>query len=616
MATSFPSGTGDDGEGGGFGTGDEYEVFFTPIPQPPRSPSNTPVKKPRPQDGRYTTGGGGVSTSTTLDGTKKLVGVDPFGNPIYEYTPFPVPRRYYDLNPGWNTRAYIPEPIGPTMYLSYKSGGAVGAIVGLTRTPEVKAGYDDIILGYVTLKGVAHIISNGELIHTLPEATAEPDPGAYNPYVDSLTIKKTINKVEFFLTSVDGQEGEVKVAEATMGDEITYIATALYLGGDSVSNEVLEYPDVVYSELPALRGGIFESSTATLVMGEFPALTGTITEQDSIVVAGSLPALSGLIAPYTYSYVSSELPALTGEVLAYSDYGMTPEFNYTFSEVPPLFGAIFVNDMTYATVDATSPALGGFISDSQGAVVRGSLPALWGGIAEAEFPNRLNVVSFVYSSARMIARPTVYFVFNSRMEAVATLSATQISHMLLESEVDANGSATFTEVVYALLSSVMSAGDVAALQRDGMTVWALNMDVMGSTRYEGFDFNSFMTLDGKTYGVNSTGIHLLEGKTDGAETITASVDFGSLNFGTNNRKAVPYVYIGMSSNGKTVLKVESDGRTYYYTARDSTALMKTHRFELGRGLRSNFYGFTLQSDGDAFDLHNIEFQPIELKRSL
>jgi hypothetical protein len=162
----------------------------------------------------------------------------------------------------------------------------------------------------------------------------------------------------------------------------------------------------------------------------------------------------------------------------------------------------------------------------------------------------------------------------------------------------------------------MSAGDVASLQRDGMSVWALHMDSMGSTRYENYDFNSFMTLDGKTYGVNAAGIHLLEGDTDGASTITASVDFGSLNFGNNSRKAMPYVYIGMASSGKTVLKVESDGQTYYYTARDATELMKTHRFELGRGLRSNFYGFTLQSDGRAFDLHNIEFFPLELKRRL
>jgi hypothetical protein len=142
------------------------------------------------------------------------------------------------------------------------------------------------------------------------------------------------------------------------------------------------------------------------------------------------------------------------------------------------------------------------------------------------------------------------------------------------------------------------------------------MDAMGSTRYENFDFNSFMTIDGETYGVNSTGIHRLGGSRDDGAMIPASVDFGSLNFGTNSRKALPYVYVGMSSSGKTVLKVEADGATYHYTARDSTELMKAHRFEPGRGLRASFYGLTLMTDGEAFDLHNIDFQPVELKRSL
>jgi hypothetical protein len=72
----------------------------------------------------------------------------------------------------------------------------------------------------------------------------------------------------------------------------------------------------------------------------------------------------------------------------------------------------------------------------------------------------------------------------------------------------------------------------------------------------------------------------------------------------------------MASGGETILKVESDGKTYFYAVRDSTEGMKTHRFELGRGLRSTFYGLTLISEGPAFDLHNIEFHPVELTRRL
>jgi hypothetical protein len=601
--------------GESFGSPQDTEEFFT-IDFPEPSPTGTPQKNPG-EAPYYSDGSTGSSNAGTANlGTFHIIGYDPYGNPLYAFTPAPVARTYYDLNPGWNTRAEVPEPVGPTMYLSYKAGAAVGAIVGLTAAPATRAGYEDIILGWMTLKGVAYIVARGEILFSVPTATTLPDPGKYNRDVDALTMRKTMDRVEFFLTSATGQGGEVKIAEATMTEEVTYVTAALYLGGDVISDEILEYPNVLAGAFPALFGGFYESSTASYLMGEMPALTGDLHEDDNSVMSSTLPMLAGFFGDNANSYMTGNLPAMTGDFSSFVDAEIGPDFNYTFSDIPALVGAFMVRDVTFGTLTATSPALGGFFSDSQGGSLRGTLPALRGGFAEAEFPDRLMVVSRAYTASRSIMRPTAYLVFNSTMEVVATLDADEVARMLLESSVTADSSADFTAIVYALLSSVMTAGDIASLQRDGMSVWALHMDSMGSTRYENFDFNSFMTLDGKTYGVNATGIHLLEGDTDGADTITASVDFGSLNFGNNSRKAMPYVYIGMASSGKTVLKVESDGQTYYYTARDATTLMKTHRFELGRGLRSNFYGFTLQSDGRAFDLHNIEFFPLELKRRL
>ena len=502
------------------------------------------------------------------------------------------------------------------MYLSYKSGAAVGAIVGLTDRPETTLGYEDIILGWMTLRGVAYIVARGVVLFEVPVATVEPEPGAYNRDIDALTIKKTVNRVEFFLTSVDGQGGETKIGEAFMSEPVTYVTAALYLGGDTINSEILEYPDVVAGEFPALTGGIYESASATYVMGEFPALTGSVFESDYNVISASLPALGGFIGENANAFIRSEIPALTGSVTSYSDAAIAPDFNYTFANLPSLVGAMMVRDVTFATIGGSLPALSGFAADQNISVIRGSLPALRGGMFESEFPDRFTFVSFAYIGARMTARPTAYLVLNSRAQVVAAFTLDEIQHMLLESEATTGSTATMAEIIYQLLMSTMSAGDVASLQRDGMSVWALHMDAGGSTRYEGYDFNSFMTIDGKTYGVNSTGIHRLEGATDDGARIPATVDFGDMSFGSNNRKSLPYVYVGMSSTGKTVLRVNSDGQTYYYTARDSTEQMKAHRFEPGRGLRSTFYGLSLTSDGEAFDLHNIDFQPVELKRSL
>jgi len=81
----------------------------------------------------------------------------------------------------------------------------------------------------------------------------------------------------------------------------------------------------------------------------------------------------------------------------------------------------------------------------------------------------------------------------------------------------------------------------------------------------------------------------------------------------------------MASDGQTILKVtatvsNASGRpveqSYFYTVRDNTKTMKTHRFEPGRGLRSTFYGVSLISENSSFDLHNIEFVPVSINRRL
>lgn len=609
------AGIGSTGEGSLFGSDQESaEFFFTPIPDV--DPTRSPGKTPREEEGRYTPGSGSSSSGTLIAGDRTFVGLDAFGNPIYTFTPERVARAYYDLNPGWNTRASIPEPIGPTMYLSYQSGMAVGAIVGLTDQPETTAGYEDIILGWMTLKGVAYILSHGQVLLEVPVATTLPDPGKYNRDVDALVMKKTLNKVEFFLASPTGQSGETKISEAFMTEEVTYVSAALYLGGDSINNEILEYPDVVAAEIPAVRLGFYESGSESYLTSTIPAITASFYEEDYSVLAAEISAVGAFFGDFDSAFFNAELAPITCSFNSTLDADIGPDFNYFFTDIPPVATAFIGRDMTFGTLQAVAPAVTGFFADQNASVLRATIPAVRCGFYEAEFPDRFTFVSFAYMAARMASRPTAYLVLNSSAQVVAAFTLTEIQHMLLDSEIEAGNTSTLTAIIYQLLTSTMSAGDVAALQRDGMSVWSLNMDVMGSTRYEGFDFNSFMTIDGQTYGVNATGIHKIEGTTDDGAAINQTVDFGSLSFGTNARKALPYVYVGMASDGKTVLKVESDGSTYYYTARDATELMKTHRFELGRGLRSTFYNISLTSEGELFDLHNIDFQPVELKRSL
>ena len=100
---------GEQGEDGGFG--DDGQPFFTPVSPPPGDPTKPPSKETKE---RYDPPSGGGSSGGSSSGpTGRLTYID--GSWVFVFDP--IPKKEYLLNPCWNTRASIPEPIGPTMYL-------------------------------------------------------------------------------------------------------------------------------------------------------------------------------------------------------------------------------------------------------------------------------------------------------------------------------------------------------------------------------------------------------------------------------------------------------------------------------------------------------------------
>lgn len=157
----------------------------------------------------------------------------------------------------------------------------------------------------------------------------------------------------------------------------------------------------------------------------------------------------------------------------------------------------------------------------------------------------------------------------------------------------------------------------AALDAVGR-VWVVNMDSAASTQYENYGFNSFFVRDGESYGVADDGVYRLSGNTDLLEPITAQINTGSTRFGSSKDKVLPAVYINASSDGKLILKVETENDSaYYYEARSSSTTLDNHRVDTGRGLKSNNWTFTLMNqDGDDFELAHLEFVPLQGTRRI
>jgi hypothetical protein len=152
---------------------------------------------------------------------------------------------------------------------------------------------------------------------------------------------------------------------------------------------------------------------------------------------------------------------------------------------------------------------------------------------------------------------------------------------------------------------------------DGGVIWVVNLDTGASSQYEQYNFNSFLSLDGVDYGVASDGIYKLEGDDDNGEEIKAVAVLPKSDFGDSRIKHVPHFYAGIASTGQMILKVEADGKTYYYDAKGSSETLKNQRFDIGKGLDGTYWQLTLLNrDGCDFDLDSIEWTPAARQRRI
>jgi len=146
--------------------------------------------------------------------------------------------------------------------------------------------------------------------------------------------------------------------------------------------------------------------------------------------------------------------------------------------------------------------------------------------------------------------------------------------------------------------------------------WVMNAITNANSAYENFGFNSYAMIGGEYYGAKEDGIYKLNGADDDGTPITASIDFGNLNFGTSLLKGCTNVYVGGSSDNSLYLKITANGEDYIYRSRSYDETRAVQRFDTGRGLRANYLRFELLSDGADFDMSSIEFLAVPLSRRI
>lgn len=566
-------------------------------------------------DGRWTwvlPGGGGIAVPTD----RWVCRDEPVLN-HYSAQPYIPPRPPVPATPsqtiqefqlGWNARARSIKVLsGPGRADFTIPADVVGAIVGFASEP-LQSGFGDMLWAFKVGNGTLSIVERGIEVENLGAAVGN----------QVLSIERTQGQIVYRVS-------DSEVRTVPNGNLPLFLSAALYSGGDSVLNAslvdfeaegsgaiVLAAPDALGADDVGYAQGVAVLAPPEASGYDIPSATGAIS-------LAPPEAIGSDAAGYAQGSVYLLPLEATGE--GYEDAPPPFAIGSVFMLPPTAIGSGTTGTVGSAALDMLPPvAIGADASGyAQGTAVLAA-PSAYGENFLA--PDRAVIASTMVMDGEASAQGLLFAVINSSFGIEGLLEVQVVRRGEIAAEIGIGDTLVTQQILQAIIASVMEAR-ASALDpnaADDLSVWALNLDMAdtgGTTRYTHFDFNSFARVGTSYYGAKADGIYLLAGRDDADEDVHAEVNFGNLNFGMLERKALPHVYAGVASDGRLLLKVVAEGQTYVYPVRGSSSELKTQRFDLGKGLRANYYELILQNDGGSlFDLSEIEFTPLKLSRRL
>lgn len=206
------------------------------------------------------------------------------------------------------------------------------------------------------------------------------------------------------------------------------------------------------------------------------------------------------------------------------------------------------------------------------------------------------------------------------MDAVTmadALTASKFAQFVFNETMGVQSALALNSVQTMHLSDTITGGVLLRAGEEEFYGWFINPNLAASTAIDGMNFLSMARHQGKFYGLKADGLYRMGSAKDAGANIDAFVSFPKTDFGTPQMKRIPYAYFGMASDGTMLLRVLADGQEYTYKARNPSSELVEQRFDLGRGLKSNYFQFELMNqDGESFDLDTAKFMPIVLERKI
>lgn len=560
----------------------------------------------------------------------------------------------YDMHLGWNAGAHSAQVLEPgqNYEVKFTIGQSVGAVVGLARASLVagltrRSGYAHIETGVAVGDGKARLIRNGEFARNasgqIIEILGSVDVETFSLYPSLSTgVCEWYHDATGLFATALLDEGERYVLDAVLfaGDDFVdapvigpYEVNAGHLEGASklrplsVTARMTPLVDIALQLRPmSLRAGNAYSD-AVLAL---PALQVIATMGGVSTASLAMQPMRAALGNMAQGYADLRLAPMECEAEGGSAW--TPTYSIgALAMHPPVLGAVLLSGGVM-TADLQLQPLWARLSERvHGEAVLGlEAMQVMGQIVTGTGP--VDMVERMLPINNVTAQLYVTVVMAERLRGKdsAGLQVLAVASML--EQLEAGDSASVTQRALAfLLEQIGAMGPTRALtfrvDGDGWTLvddsegWAVNTETGASSRYQGYGYDSFATVNGRHLGVRANGIYLLEGDSDVGQPIHAGVHLGLQDFGTSQLKHLSNVYLGVSATGGLFIKVGvGEGETkqeYTYAARRVDPQLKTQRFDLGRGLRSNYFSFELvNDDGAGFELEKIEFVAVASDRRI
>ena len=148
---------------------------------------------------------------------------------------------------------------------------------------------------------------------------------------------------------------------------------------------------------------------------------------------------------------------------------------------------------------------------------------------------------------------------------------------------------------------------------DTLDCWVVNYETNAFTRYSNYNFNSFVKLNEKYYGLNEVGLFLLDSEdTDDGKNINAKIKTGKLDLGGGLKTYVRDMFLYSRNDSEIYLKVITDNTIETYKLLNPTDNITNNRINLS-GTKAFNWQFELSTDGN-FDLENIKLNRIITSR--